>query len=77
MERRGETYLLAAQVANLLNVSPKTVSRWAAEGKLPYTRTLGGHRRFSASFILDVAEGISDVTDTPSIEEVLRRMQGS
>jgi excisionase family DNA binding protein len=37
-------YLRTAQVAELLQVSPKTVSRWAQEGRLPYVRTLGGHR---------------------------------
>jgi excisionase family DNA binding protein len=39
-------YLRTAQVAELLQVSPKTVARWAKEGKLPFLRTLGGHRRF-------------------------------
>src|SRR4029453_11964344 len=39
-------YLRTAQVADLLQVSPKTVSRWAQEGMLPYFRTLGGHRRY-------------------------------
>jgi excisionase family DNA binding protein len=39
-------YLRTAQVAELLQVSPKTVSRWAQEGMLPYFRTLGGHRRY-------------------------------
>jgi excisionase family DNA binding protein len=40
------SYLRTSQVANLLHVSPKTVSRWALEGKLPCLRTLGGHRRY-------------------------------
>ena len=39
-------YLRTAQVAELLHVSPKTVSRWAQEGRLPFFRTLGGHRRY-------------------------------
>jgi excisionase family DNA binding protein len=39
-------YLRAAEAAMLLHVSPKTVSRWAKEGKLPHIVTLGGHRRF-------------------------------
>jgi excisionase family DNA binding protein len=30
------SYLRTAQVADLLYVSPKTVSRWAKEGKLPF-----------------------------------------
>jgi hypothetical protein len=29
------SYLRAAEVADILHVSPKTVSRWAKEGKLP------------------------------------------
>jgi excisionase family DNA binding protein len=33
-------------VASLLHVSPKTVARWAKEGKLPFMKTLGGHRRY-------------------------------
>jgi excisionase family DNA binding protein len=32
--------------ADLLSVSPKTVSRWAKDGKLPFMKTLGGHRRY-------------------------------
>jgi excisionase family DNA binding protein len=40
------SYLHTAEVADLLHVSPKTVSRWAKEGKLPFLKTLGGHRRY-------------------------------
>ena len=39
-------YLKASEAAILLHVSPKTVSRWAREGKLGHVVTLGGHRRF-------------------------------
>ena len=39
-------YLTAAQVAERLGVSPKTVSRWAKQGRLAHQRTLGGHRRY-------------------------------
>jgi excisionase family DNA binding protein len=40
------SYFHTAEVAATLQVSPKTVSRWAKEGKLPFLRTLGGHRRY-------------------------------
>jgi excisionase family DNA binding protein len=36
-----EVYLIAAQVAELLQVSPKTVFRWAASGKLPSVQIAG------------------------------------
>ena len=42
----GREYLRSAEAAALLHVSPKTVGRWAKEGKLPHIVTLGGHRRF-------------------------------
>jgi excisionase family DNA binding protein len=43
---QAPAYLFPSEVADLLHVSPKTVSRWAQEGKLPFIRTLGGHRRY-------------------------------
>ena len=52
----GRGYLRAAEAAALLHVSPKTISRWAREGKLGHVVTLGGHRRFSRSDIEALAE---------------------
>ena len=49
------SYLRTAEVADLLHVSPKTVSRWAKEGKLPFMRTLGGHRRYPEAEIRGLA----------------------
>jgi excisionase family DNA binding protein len=49
-------YLHPAEVADLLHVSPKTVSRWAKDGKLPFLKTLGGHRRYPAAEIRRLAE---------------------
>ena len=49
------SYLRAAQVADLLYVSPKTVSRWAKEGRLPFLKTLGGHRRYPEAEIRQLA----------------------
>jgi excisionase family DNA binding protein len=43
---RQPSYLRAAQAAELLHVSPKTISRWARDGKLGHVVTLGGHRRY-------------------------------
>jgi excisionase family DNA binding protein len=49
-------YLHTAEVADILQVSPKTVSRWAKEGKLPFLKTLGGHRRYPAAEIRQLAD---------------------
>jgi excisionase family DNA binding protein len=48
------------QVADLLYVSPKTVSRWAKEGKLPFLKTLGGHRRYPEAEIRELAEELRE-----------------
>jgi excisionase family DNA binding protein len=48
------SYLRTAKVADLLHVSPKTVSRWAKEGKLPFLKTLGGHRRYPEAKIREL-----------------------
>jgi len=53
-------YLRTAQVAELLHVSPKTVSRWAQEGRLPYLRTLGGHRRYPNAEIRALVETLTE-----------------
>ena len=53
-------HLTASQAAALLQVSPKTVSRWAKEGKLPFVRTLGGHRRYPDSEIRALVDSLSE-----------------
>ena len=54
------TYLRTAQVADILHVSPKTVSRWAQEGKLPFLKTLGGHRRYPETKIRELANDLRE-----------------
>ena len=58
---KGAQYLKTAEVADILHVSPKTVTRWAKDGKLPHSRTLGGHRRFPSTQIRKMAEGLVQV----------------
>ena len=49
---RPENRLLTpSEVAALFRVNPKTVTRWAQQGKLHSIRTLGGHRRYSEAEI--------------------------
>jgi excisionase family DNA binding protein len=46
-----ESLLTPAEVAAFLRVDPKTVTRWAEQGKFGSIRTLGGHRRYSEAEI--------------------------
>jgi excisionase family DNA binding protein len=60
-QRKGSeaaSYLHPAEVADLLSVSPKTVSRWAKEGKLPFMKTLGGHRRYPEAHIRELVDAL-------------------
>ena len=40
-----------SQLADLLHVAPKTITGLAKDGRLPYRRTLGGHRCYSEQAI--------------------------
>ena len=59
-DAEDDRYLMPGEVARLLHVSPKTISRWAEQGLLPCIVTLGGHRRFRRE----------------EVEQVARRMAG-
>ena len=63
MNERSELQqlLTPSEVAALFRVDPKTVSRWAATGKISAVRTLGGHRRFKAEEIYRLLE-VNDST---------------
>ena len=55
---RPSTYLRVGEAAAILQVSPKTVCRWAMDGKLPFQRTLGGHRRYPEEAIRELAASL-------------------
>lgn len=42
----GDEYVTPGVAARYLHVSPKTINRWANDGRIPCIFTLGGHRRF-------------------------------
>ncbi len=59
-----KSYLTSSEVAERLAVSPKTVGRWAKEGRLGHAKTLGGHRRFPADQIDQLEQELTvPVTD--------------
>jgi len=57
-------YIATSDVARLLHVSPKTVGRWAKEGRLPFIRTLGGHRRYPKVEIEQLVQSLAGVPVT-------------
>lgn len=48
--------LTPGEVARLFRVDPKTVTRWAAAGRIGSIRTPGGHRRFRESEVRELLE---------------------
>lgn len=56
MEAR-ERLLTPGEVASLFRVDPKTVTRWAAAGRIGSIRTPGGHRRFRESEVRALLRG--------------------
>ena len=49
--------LTPGEVATLFRVDPKTVTRWAAAGRISSIRTPGGHRRFRETEVRALLEG--------------------
>ena len=50
-----DRFLTRAEVAELFQVSPSTITRWAEAGKLPSVKTLGGHHRYETKAVLEIA----------------------
>jgi excisionase family DNA binding protein len=52
--------LTPGEVAELVHVDPKTVTRWARAGILSSIRTPGGHRRYSRPQVLAMCGRVDD-----------------
>ncbi|MGI8868484.1 MAG: BldC family transcriptional regulator [Mycobacteriales bacterium] len=59
-----ERLMTPGEVAALFRVDPKTVTRWAAAGRIRSIRTPGGHRRFLRSEVQALLETLA-VPDVP------------
>ena len=46
--------LSSREVASLFRVSSRTVTSWAADGRLPSVRTPGGHHRFAVQAVREL-----------------------
>lgn len=58
-------WLATEDAADLFHVSPKTIARWAKEGRLPFAWTPGGHRRFPLDDIWRRAAALRNETVMP------------
>lgn len=65
--------LTRAEVAEIFQVSPSTVTRWAEAGKLPVVKTLGGHRRYEAKTVMDVAHNFIQQTEVTKQEANMQK----
>ena len=70
MEAR-ERLLTPGEVASLFRVDPKTVTRWAAAGRISSIRTPGGHRRFRESEVRALLRGDAAAATTPAPRSAL------
>lgn len=56
--------LTTGEVAMLFRVSHRAVRCWAEAGKLPYIRTLGGHRRFPSRAVWGALRNALPIEET-------------
>lgn len=68
--KNDDKLLTPGEVAQLLRVDPKTVTRWAERGLVTSIKTPGGHNRFRSSEINAIMNGeqSKDATDTGTSE---------
>lgn len=53
-----EVMLTPGQAAAILGVETKTVTRWAAAGRIAASRTVGGHRRYKEVDVYALRDGV-------------------
>lgn len=70
VEQGKTTWLLLGEAARRLNVHPTTLRRWAANGDIPVMVTPGGHRRFAAADVEQIAQSQHGAQRIPDIKEV-------
>jgi excisionase family DNA binding protein len=66
----AEQWLSLSQAAEMLNIHPTTLRRWADDGEIAVMLTPGGHRRFALSDIEQFAEDRHGIRRPAGIEQV-------
>lgn len=67
---QDNSLLTPGEVASLLRVDPKTVTRWAERGLIESIKTPGGHNRFPKSCVDAILNGEdpNSIEDQPASE---------
>lgn len=68
MEWANDPLLKPGEVAGIMRVDPKTVTRWAKAGRIASTRTPGGHHRFRESEVRALLENGFDAVAEEAAE---------
>jgi excisionase family DNA binding protein len=70
-----DSLLTTGEVARLCGVTPDAVLKWIKKGKLPATRTAGGHYRVSqeACAALGLGKSNGDEPDSPTVTRPVRK----
>ena len=69
MDGHSDRLLTPGEVAALFRVDPKTVTRWAASGRISSIRTPGGHRRYrevEIRALLGINDGPAPTSESPN-----------
>ncbi len=73
---KEKKWLSLGEASKLLGIHPVTLRIWADSGKMPYTRTPGGHRRFAEEDILAFYESSQDRADANDLDLLVQSALG-
>jgi len=65
----GDKFIRPEDAVKLLRVTPGTLRSWANQGKISFTTTKGGHRRYKLSSVLNLTDAESGYTFEENFEE--------
>jgi excisionase family DNA binding protein len=69
----SENWLELSEAAELLDIHPSTLRRWADAGKVHHRRTAGGRRQFDRSIIENTRKEMQRVTAPNTTEQIETR----
>jgi excisionase family DNA binding protein len=73
---KEKKWLSLGEASKLLGIHPVTLRIWADTGKMPYTRTPGGHRRFAEEDVLAFYESSQDRADANDLDLLVQSALG-